>query len=169
MNVDQRLDKIFSKVDKNADTIGFAAGFLAAPMAVGGGLGGVPQFVWDSIVNWRFPDKTTLDGIKAYLTSKGSPAYAPFVYGAGLGIAAMIAKEFEVEKIHPILANSVGVAEAIGWPMAVYTALSALLYVPSKVHESHPTLKELIYGTNETSDEVPDSVLDVVAQYAGCY
>ena len=167
MDVQARLDKVLGKVEKNSDVIAMLAGFLAAPMGTGLGFGAVPGYVWDKIVNWRFPDKATLDGIKAYLTDKTSPAYAPFVYGIVAGLAAQFGKEFDADKLHPIIAKAMGLAESIGWPMAVYTALSSLVYVPSTAHMSHPTIKELITGK-----EAPESVQQVAAQYAtlrGCY
>lgn len=150
MEIQGRLDKLFQKVDKKSEEVGLFLGAMALPMSQGKGIMDMPAFLWDKIVNWRIPDRATLDAIKTFLTDKTQPGYAPFVYGlmAAYGIPFV---QGLVGKVDPTVDRALEVAQPVAAATAVYTALSALAYFPSTHHNSFPTVTEMITGTEETA------------------
>ena len=162
-----KLNKALTKVSKHAETIGLAAAFLPYATANERGLGGAPQFVYDRILGWRFPDSTTIQGIKDYLLMSPETAtqewqgkgYIPFRYGIMAIIAAWGLTEFEIGKDSPLVKKLVALANKVGPTAAIYAGLSALVYVPAVAHASNPSIKEMITGQTD----VPNSVKEVVA------
>lgn len=175
-----KLSKGLTKVNQNSEMIALAAAFL--PYATGAidpttnlprGLGGSPGFLYDRIMDWRFPDEITVQGIKDYLFKKPGAAagewvgkgYIPFRYGALATLAAMVAREFGLVKEggNAFVKRIVTTAENLGPQMAIYAALAALVYVPAVAHASNPTIRQMITGTQDAPDSVKEVVATVIA------
>lgn len=158
-----RLNKLITQVSKRSDDLALGLGLMILPMSEGIGVTGMPNYLWDKVTAWRIPDKSTLTAIKTFLTTKGQPGYAPFVYAGGAALIAPWVKDLIGEDAPAVVKRILELIPKIGFPLAMYTALSAFLYKPSTAHLSYPTVEEMITGTQ---DNVPDSVKEVVKVYA---